>query len=163
MKTFPLSGLAPQPRVIRFANQDTGYISFNRGKVYRTTDGGNTWVDKSPDTLAFATTNTNYTALSVVNGKTIYVGGNNRRLFRSTDAGETWTDITIAVPPSPTPITAFSTWNNMIMNDALSGYIQSSSTIMKTTDGWATFTIDISPMGVQNISLYPKIPGPIES
>ncbi len=163
VKTFPVGNLAPQPRSIKFANQDTGYISFNRGKVYRTIDGGATWVDKSPDTLAFATTTANYTALSVVNGKTIYVGGNNRRLFRSTDAGETWTDITIAVPAGPSPITAFSTWNNIIMNDALSGYIQSSSTIMKTTDGWASWTYDVSPMGVQNISIYPKIPGPLDS
>jgi hypothetical protein len=76
VKTFPLgSTFAPQPRNIKFANVDTGYVTMSRGKVYRTVDGGNTWADISPDTTAAGNATANYTALSVVNGKILYVGG----------------------------------------------------------------------------------------
>ena len=70
VKTFPTGTFAPQLRNIKFANQDTGYVTGTRGKVYSTVNGGNTWTDVSPDTLVNSNGTATYTALSVVNGKT---------------------------------------------------------------------------------------------
>ncbi|MBL7745156.1 MAG: gliding motility-associated C-terminal domain-containing protein [Chitinophagaceae bacterium] len=163
VKTFPTGTLAPQLRNIKFANQDTGYTCGSRGKVYRTTDGGATWTDVSPDTTVNSNGTATYTALSVVTGKIVYVGGNGRRIFKSTDAGATWTDLTIAIPAPPTPITSFTSVGNIIMNDANNGYLHAGNIVMKTTDGWATWTYDLAPGGFANIALYPKIAGPIDN
>ncbi|HEY6504610.1 MAG TPA: YCF48-related protein, partial [Chitinophagaceae bacterium] len=162
VKTFPVGNLAPQLRNIKFANQDTGYVCGNRSKVYRTVDGGVTWTDISPDTLA-PNNNLTYTALSVVNGKTVYVGGSSRKLWRSTDAGATWTDLTLAIPPAPTPIGSFTSITNILMNDANNGYMHASNIVMKTSDAWATYTYDLAPGSFSNIALYPKINAPIDS
>jgi gliding motility-associated-like protein len=161
VKTFPLGSLAPQLRNIKFANQDTGYVTGNRGKVYRTINGGNTWTDVSPDTLVNSNGTANYTGLSVVDGKTVFVGGTSRKLFKSTDAGVTWTDLTIAVPTVASPVNSFTSFTNIIMNDINNGYIQAGGTLMKTSDSWASWTYDIAPGGMNNIYLYPKLVGPL--
>jgi gliding motility-associated-like protein len=163
VKTFPLAALAPQLRNIKFANQDTGYVSGNRGKIYRTINGGNTWTDVSPDTLVNGNASNNYTGLSVVDGKTIFVGGSSRKLFRSTDAGVTWSDLTLVVPPAPNPVNSFSAVSNIIMNDASNGYISSGAAILKTTDGWATWSYDLAPGGFNSMCLYPKMTAPISN
>jgi gliding motility-associated-like protein len=176
VKTFPNAGLAPQLNLIRFANQDTGYVTANRGKVYRTVDGGNTWTDISPDTTASINGTLNstasYTGLSVMDGKTLYVGGSRLRLFKSTDAGVTWTNLTLV--PTISPLT-FTTFNNIggpggfatpdgiVMNDENNGYIIIGSYLLKTTDGWATWTYDMVPMTFANMQLYPKINAPIQN
>jgi gliding motility-associated-like protein len=160
---FPTGNLAPTLRNIKFANVDTGYTCGTRGKVYRTTDGGNTWNDISPDTLVNGNGSATYAGLSVVNGRTLYVSGTGRRLFKSTDAGVTWTDMTIAVPPAPTPFTTNTNFDNIIMNDANNGYMSAGILLLKTTDGWATWTYDMSPLTLATLKLYPKIPLPLES
>lgn len=161
VKTFPQGTFAPQFRNIKFANPDTGYTCGSRGKIYRTTDGGASWTDISFDTVANGTIT--YTALSVVNGKTLYVGGNSRKLLKSTDAGATWTDMTLSATTSPIVLSSFSSVSNIVMNDANSGYLQSGSAILKTTNGWTSWTADMSPTGVANITLYPKLPGTLDS
>lgn len=163
VKTFPNGTFAPQLRVIRFANQDTGYTCGNRGKVYRTTDGGATWKDISPDTTVNANGTATYNALSVVNGRIIYVGGTSRKLFRSADAGATWSDLTIAVPAAPTPFSSFTSISNIVMNDAANGYINAGSIVMKTADAWNSWTWDIAPGGFSSMSLYPKLTAPINN
>jgi gliding motility-associated-like protein len=164
VKTFPVGNNAPQFRNIKFANQDTGYVCGTRGKVYRTIDGGVTWSDISPDTLVNGNGAANYPALAVVNGKTLYVGGSSRKLFKSTDAGLTWTDLTLVVPVGPpTTINSVATVGYIVMNDANNGYAQAGAYLLKTADGWVTWTYDIAPLGIYSLSLYPKIAGPIDS
>jgi photosystem II stability/assembly factor-like uncharacterized protein len=154
--TGATGSLAPQLRNIKFANADTGYTCGSRGKVYRTIDGGNTWTDISPDTLVNNNGSANYTALSVVNGRTIYIGGNTRKFFRSTDAGLTWTDMTFPVI-GQTPFTNNTSILQILMNDPNNGYaVSSGNLLLKTTDGWNTWTYDLSPVTFQNIALYPK-------
>ncbi len=162
-KTFPLGTFAPQLKNIKFANQDTGYTCGNRGKVYRTVDGGNTWTDVSPDTTAAGNATATYNALSVISGKTLYVGGTSRKLFRSTDAGATWTDLTLVQTTNPSTIAASTSISLMIMNDANNGYIYAGSYLLTTTDGWATWTYDMSPQGAGSMSIYPKTPAPIQN
>jgi gliding motility-associated-like protein len=163
VKTFPTGNLAPQPRNIKFANQDTGYITCNRGKVYRTVNGGNTWTDISPDTTAPGNATATYTALSVVSGKVLFMGGSSRKLFKSTDAGATWTDLTLVVPPAPTPVNNFTSIANILMNDTDNGYLHAGGLVLKTSDAWASWTYDLAPGGFSNIFLYPKGNSPISN
>ena len=163
VKTFPTAGLAPQLRNIKFANQDTGYTSGNRGKVYRTVNGGTTWTDVSPDTLAAGNATANYTGLSVVNGKTLYVGGSSRKLFKSIDAGVTWTDMTLVQTTNPVTISASSSISNIIMNDVNNGYITAGNLLLTTTDGWVTWKYDLAPQSGGNVALYPKTNAPLQN
>jgi gliding motility-associated-like protein len=163
VKTFPRGTFAPTLRAIRFADQDTGYTCGSRGKVYRTVDGGNTWMDVSPDTLIYSTANTNYTALSVVNDTTIYVGGSSKRLFKSTNAGATWTDISLVLTTNPVTISDFTNISSILMNDVNNGYMVAGGYFLKTTNGWATWTYDMAPLGITSMTLYPKINAPIQN
>ncbi len=163
VKTFPQGTLAPQLRNIKFANQDTGYVCGNRGKVYRTINGGNTWTDISPDTTINSNGTATYTGLSVVDGKTVFISGTSRKLFKSIDAGQTWTDLTLPVPTAASPVNSFTGLTNIIMNDANSGYIQAGGTLLKTTDSWATYSFDLAPGGMNAVFLYPKLAGPLSS
>ncbi len=163
VKTFPPGTFAPQLKVVRFANQDTGYTCGSRGKVYRTTDGGATWKDISPDTTVNSNGTATYNALSVANGRTLFIGGTSRKIFRSTDAGNTWTDLSITVPAAPTPFSNFTSITNIVMNDANNGYINAGNIVMKTADAWTTWTYDIAPGSFVSMNLYPKIAGPIDN
>ncbi|MGC4104472.1 YCF48-related protein [Ferruginibacter sp.] len=163
VKTFPLGTFAPQLKTIRFANQDTGYTSGSRGKVYRTVDGGNTWTDVSPDTTATGNATATYNSISIINGKTLYVGGTSRKLFRSTDAGATWTDFTLVQTTNPITISSLASISVIIMNDVNNGYISSGSYLLTTTDGWATWKYDMSPQSAANMSIYPKTAAPIQN
>ncbi|MGG9964590.1 YCF48-related protein [Ferruginibacter sp. SUN106] len=162
-KTFPIGTFAPQLKNIKFANQDTGYTCGNRGKVYRTVNGGTTWTDVSPDTTAAGNATATYNALSVIDGKTLYVGGSSKKLFRSTDAGATWTDLTLVQTTNPITISAFTSISTIIMNDVNNGYINAGSLLLTTTNGWSTWTYDLSPQGMSNISIYPKMVAPIQN
>ena len=163
VKTFPGGNLAPQLKSIRFANQDTGYTCGSRGKVYRTVNGGNTWTDISPDTLAAGNGTATYNSLAVINGKTLYIGGSSKKLFRSNDAGVTWTDLTLVATTNPVTITAFTSISAMVMNDVNNGYIIAGGYLLITNNGWSTWTYDMSPQTGPGIALYPKISGPIQS
>lgn len=163
VKTFPTGTLAPQLRNIKFANQDTGYTSGSRGKVYRTVNGGATWTDVSPDTTAAGNATANYTGLSVINGRTLYVGGSSRKLFRSTDAGATWTDLTLVQTTNPVTLTAASAISNIVMNDVNNGYITVGAYLLTTADGWATWRYDMPPQGGGNVYLYPKTPAALQN
>lgn len=159
---FPTGTFVPQFNNIKFANQDTGYVCGGRGKIYRTTNGGTTWTDVSPDTTINSNATNNYSGLSLINGRTIYVGGSSKRLFKSTDAGATWTDLTLQLT-TPSTISNFSNINMIEMNDVNNGYAMAGNFFLKTTDGWATWTYDMLPLGISSMMLYPKIAGPIAS
>lgn len=159
---FPTGTFVPQFNNIKFANQDTGYVCGGRGKIYRTINGGTTWTDVSPDTTINSNATNNYNGLSLVNGRTIYVGGSSKRLFKSTDAGATWTDLTLQLT-TPSTISNFSNITLIEMNDVNNGYAMAGNFFLKTTDGWATWTYDMPPLGISSMMLYPKIAGPITS
>lgn len=76
---------------IYFINQDTGYVGGAFGNVYRTEDGGNSWVIQSIDSLAYS----HIRDIKMVSADTIFVSmsfnsGLYYGIFRSFDGGESW-------------------------------------------------------------------------
>ena len=73
------------------SNSNIMVAAASNGRIYRTTDGGNTWTQSSslginPKDIAFHPTNSSI----------VYASGT--ELHRSTDGGATWTQITSGVP-----------------------------------------------------------------
>ena len=157
---FPTGTFVPQFNNIKFANQDTGYVCGSRGKVYRTINGGTTWTDVSPDTTVNSNASNNYSGLSLINGKIIFLGSSSKKMFKSIDAGVTWTDISPLLT-TPSTLSAFSNINMIEMNDVNNGYAMAGNFLLKTTDGWATWTYDMAPLSISSMMLYPKVSGPI--
>ena len=83
-------------------------------------------------------------------------------MFKSFDAGVTWTDIS-PVLTTPSTISNFSNINNIEMNDVNNGYAMAGNFLLKTTNGWATWTYDMPPLNISSMMLFPKISGPIAS
>lgn len=93
-----IRGLAVHP-----TNPDIVYVGVAAGGIWKTTDGGNTWVDKSGglNLLTFGAI-----AIDPNNPNTIYAGTGESRwffnnvtyegdgLYKSTNGGDTWTKIT---------------------------------------------------------------------
>ena len=69
---------------VSFFNENTGIVSgvFKNGRMSRTTDGGNTWIECGPQLYAWFREST-------ISGST-YFGIEGNLVYRSTDFGETW-------------------------------------------------------------------------
>ena len=139
---FPTGTSAPLSQNIKFATQDTGYLSASKGKVYRTINGGVTWTDISPVDAAMTTASSS--VLGLYDRNTLYVfeyGYPNRRVYKSTDAGVTWVNIT----PN---LTAYPATNisNFAIHDPNSVIISyGGGRILKTTDGGTTWVAEEVP------------------
>ncbi len=80
---------------IEFANSYLGFISCLKGKIYRTSDGGNSWY--------LVNTNTDYHlySISIVDPDIVYSAGQGT-MIKSADEGENWE----VMPDSPSEIYA---------------------------------------------------------
>lgn len=76
-----------------------GFLCGTSTSVLRTTDGGDTWVQKIK-----GGTYSNYIAFCINKNGHIFVGTHSSNMPNSTDNGETWTNITTLGHPDPRPI-----------------------------------------------------------
>ena len=117
---------------IFFLNNDTGWISsHSNGIIFYTSDGGQTWSNRSPVKY-----NTGISDLMFFNSTTGYACGGkmnytNTSLAKTTDGGLTWDTLT-------TPNT--SSFNSMYWTDVNNGLASGNSGhICRTTDGGITW------------------------
>jgi len=119
-----------------FVDENTGYCiaggdigsAATLAKVFKTTDGGNTWTATyGGKDLMYD----NLTSIDFINDKTGYVSGgfNDTQTFKTTDAGATWTKVN-----------GYG-FSQMIFLSSLVGYGRSDYEIFKTIDGGNTWTI----------------------
>ncbi len=128
-----------------FLDSNTGWVVGDNGLIWKTTDGGFTWTDQSPDTLI---TTSHLQSISPVDANTIYVSGDDGAILKSTDGGSTWTDQTIPASASDLDrIHAFNADSAFAMSNSNDGYIFS------TTDGGTTWNTINAPFPGPGISL----------
>ena len=153
--TFPVGSTAPNLTKIAFANRTTGYVSGNRGGVFKTTDGGTTWTNVSPAPYAGNASMT-YQEIQALDANTVIVIGNafpNKIVYRTTNGGTTWTNIS-------GNIDALGTGNlvGLMMHDANTGYISTGAQLLTTTNGGTSWTLGISPSSsiFETIAFQPR-------
>jgi len=109
-------------------------------KVYNTTDGGDTWSDVSPTTLAV-----HMTAIAVTAANTVFIGGPSATIYKTTDSGSSWalanTNIAVLSPDFETLVFSFP---SATVGFAAGSYPSPTSLrpypMWKTTDAGATWT-----------------------
>jgi len=131
----------PQANDIKFAGE-TGYISCDGGKVYKSEDSGEKWV-------SIQTTSTqNFSTLSVIDNATV-ITASETSIFITNDGGATWSAI-------PMPVSQFNSFTTMCFTSATTGYVATSGgSIYKTANGGITWDIktstDIFPSSYKTI------------
>jgi gliding motility-associated-like protein len=138
---FPVGGATiPILDKIFFTSSKVGYISGNRGFVYKTTDAGATWTNISP----FATLNTTmtYKEIYALDDNTVYVVGNGfprKVVYKSKDGGANWTDIS-----SNIPATGVGNLNGILMHDENNGYVVTpGGYLLSTKNGGTSWELQV--------------------
>src|SRR5205823_779178 len=92
-----VSAGGPHPTDVFFTSPTTGFVTVGGagGVIYRTTDGGGSWVQK-------ATAPQGLNGLFFVDANTGYAVGNANTVLKTTDGGDTWTTKDVGSIPSST-------------------------------------------------------------
>ncbi len=119
---------------IRFNNANTGFMAGDpvggRWSLWKSTDAGVTW-DSAGLYLPQAGTEAGWNNSLVMMGNNIWFGTNNTKVYRSTNAGATWSfGVTAGMLNS----------TGLHFNTPTLGLAGSTTGMMKTTDGGATYT-----------------------
>lgn len=116
---------------ISFADSSTGMISGWGGRLLRTTDGGESWVETKTGT------ETDLNSVAFLTGDIVVAVGSGGKILRSTDAGITWKEL-----DSPSE----ETLNKVVSaGDELSVAVGWNGTILTSTDdgaSWDATTLD---------------------
>ncbi|KAA3596125.1 MAG: hypothetical protein DWQ06_15850 [Calditrichaeota bacterium] len=153
------SGAWVTPFVINPTNTNTLYRTTT--KVYKSTDGGSSWLAISGvltggtlTTLALATSNTDVIYTS--NGSTIY---------RTTNDGGTWTDISSNLPNNSITYIAIHPTDENTAWVTMSGFTSSSGEkVYKTTNGgtsWTNVSGTLPDMPVNCVAVDPQNPNDV--
>ena len=111
---------------VRFINQNIGFVVGTNGKIIKTTDGGNNWVNQSYS-------NNSFTSVFLTDTNIVYVVGQNGIIIKSTDGGSNWDE-----QNSYTTSDLFS----IFFTDKNTGYIAGyNGTILKTTNSGSTWSL----------------------
>jgi gliding motility-associated-like protein len=136
------------PQMIKFTDANTGYMAAGKSWLWKTTDGGTTWTNISPDPVLTASTSFGALHSIGVFGNTIYywcLVSTTRYLYKSTNGGATWTGNIYPITVNNEEVTNF---GDFVMHDennfiALTG----PSKILITNDGGNTWRFDEAPSG----------------
>jgi photosystem II stability/assembly factor-like uncharacterized protein len=123
-----------------FINDSVGWAVCGEGKIYHTTNGGNTWI------VQFTTTKY-LRSIKFVTPEIGYCGSLDTHLYRTTDGGQSWVDISAAITPKPAGICGLSVPDAQHVYGC--GIWRSPAFIIKSSDGGVTWTY-------QDMSAYAK-------
>lgn len=142
-------------RGIEFPSRNVGYISGNRGAIYKTTNGGATWTNISPfpalniSPSGFPNSAMTYFDIQALDENTVFVIGNfftaanNRRIYKTLDGGATWIDISSNIDA----LLQIGNLNGILMHDANNGYVVAPGGVLfRTNNGGTSWTMDLAPI-----------------
>jgi len=140
---FTAGSLAQTFTEVEFPSKNIGYAAGSRDTIWKTTDAGVTWF-KLPLPTPGVSPQITYSDMFALDDNTVIVTGNGfprMVVFKTTDGGNTWADITsnaITLRPE-------SNIFGVLFSDANNGYIALGSSILKTTNGGTSWTLDYAP------------------
>ncbi len=158
---------APTLSQMAFPSRLVGYVAGSRNGIYKTTDGGTTWTSINPFPAlnqfptGFPNTAITYTDIQALSDNVVFAVGNMftsqsvRRVYRTTDGGASWVDITGNIPT----ISPVGNLNAVLFHDINNGYVVTpGGVLLKTTNGGASWTLDLSPTGTifNNLAFAPR-------
>jgi photosystem II stability/assembly factor-like uncharacterized protein len=135
-------------QAIKFVSADTGYMAGGKSWLWKTTDGGTTWTNISPDpALTASTAFGSQHAIGIYQNTVVYwaLVSTTRYMYKSTNGGTSWTGniypVTIANEPT-------SNISDFVMHDANNFIaLTGPNKIMITNDGATTWRFDQAPSG----------------
>jgi photosystem II stability/assembly factor-like uncharacterized protein len=136
LNTPGTQGIVGSMNAIHFLNDNVGYVSINDdyGRIFKTTDGGQSWSISCPKMIGttFINTITDIYFSDINNGVGIAYYGN---IVYTNDAGDTWNFANIDNVLGNVLFSALS-----FVNKDIAYVVGSSSTILKTIDGGMNWT-----------------------
>lgn len=123
-----------------FRDTQRGFAVVDSGRVFKTTDGGETWVQKPTNSL------TGFIDVQFITDSLGFIcGGTNGWVMKSTDAGETWSSIGTGLNETYTDL-----W--FINEDT--GFVMNTLKVMRTLNGGVTWTsyTPVVASGLQDIT-----------
>lgn len=147
-------------RALAFAPacSDTTYYAGSTGRIWRTTDTGQTWTEVTQrDTPAFPNTVVTHIAVSARECNTVWATfsgfrDDGRHVFMSTDGGDTWADISGNLPNLPT---------NAFLADETGDlpvlYVGTDLGVFRSVDGttWENFNVGLPNVRVEDLVMNP--------
>ncbi len=138
-----------------FVDANTGWTLNSFGKVFKTTDGGDSWNEQADlgeylRCIKFADANVGYAGS--LQGS---FGGppSNSKLFKTTDGGATWNDLTDAINPEPIGICGLSVVDAQTVYGC--GAFYGPARVYKSLDGGASWTnIDMSAYATSLVDVH---------
>jgi len=122
-----------------FLNSQTGWISAD-GFIYKTVDGGQTWVLQYSNNTVFQTFN----GIHFANQQTGWTVGNNAMILNTENGGALWTTQNSAIPVNLQAL--------YFIDDQLGWIVGQGGSVMKTTNGGAQW-VDMNNLTTSN-NLY---------
>ena len=139
---FSVGSLAQNLTDIEFPTRLIGYAAGNRDTIYKTTDGGATWI-KLPLPFPGVTPQIQYRDMYALDANTVFlvgIGFPRKVVIKTTDGGATWIDITGNILTL-----GVGNLTGIVMHDVNNGYVTTPGIMLKTTDGGVSWTVEAPP------------------